>query len=299
MYWAFNLIQYSHSRRIRNRYARILTPIWFTAPQKSTICQPFLRINITIFPENERVFMKIIFIASLVICGFSDCTSQQRRPGAGREQNYPGYTYKNPSADGTGKYYFGREISRVMGAEGSEWLERDSRQEEENTSLMIDKLPLTANAVVADIGAGTGYYSFPIAGKITKGRLYAVEVQPQMLKYLREKKALLRDSIVSIVSGSEKSPNLPSNSVDLAILVDVYHELAYPAEMLQEIGRSLKKDGKLLLIEFRGEDPAVPIKALHKTTVAQLSRELGANGFGLAYRGDFLPMQHFLIFSKK
>jgi ubiquinone/menaquinone biosynthesis C-methylase UbiE len=152
---------------------------------------------------------------------------------------------------------------------------------------------------VADIGAGTGYYSFRLAAKVPKGKVYAVEVQDEMIGYLKNKKKALKDSIVEIVKSSSLSPNLPDNSIDLAIMVDVYHELEFPKEMLQAIKMALRPGGKILLLEYRGEDPSVPIKALHKTTVAQLNRELMANGFQLNYKGDFLPIQHFLLYEKK
>jgi SAM-dependent methyltransferase len=244
--------------------------------------------------------MKLItlYILFFISGSLTSCHSQQKRSEL-RSTVDSVYTYRRGSVDGIGKFYFGREIAHVMGASGSAWLERDSRNREENTNLAIEKINVTANAVVADIGAGTGYYSFKLSAKVPQGTVYAVEIQEEMIQYLQNKKSSLKDSIVEIIKGSDRSPNLPDNSIDLAIMVDVYHELEFPQEMLQAIRKSLKRDGKLLLIEYRGEDPSVPIKALHKTTIAQLNKEMGANGFQLSYQGDFLPIQHFLVFEKK
>ena len=208
------------------------------------------------------------------------------------------YTYATPTPDGTGKYYMGREIAHVMSFEGADWLERNTRQKEENTNLSISKLPVAENSVVADIGAGTGYYTFRIAPKVPKGKVYAIEIQNDALAFLKKRSKELKLNNVAVVKGSEKSPNLPDNSIDLAVMVDVYHELIYPHEMLQAIRKSLKPDGKLLLVEYRGEDPNVPIKELHKTTVAQVNKELKANGFHLTQDSEFLTIQHFLVFQK-
>jgi ubiquinone/menaquinone biosynthesis C-methylase UbiE len=193
----------------------------------------------------------------------------------------------------------GREIAQVMGAGGGSWLERDERQEEENTQLAIEKMQLRPNYQVADIGAGTGYYSFRMAAKLPQGKVWAVEIQDEFIRYLQERKATLQDAVVNVVKGTLTSPNLPENSLDLAIMVDVYHELTYPQEVLQAIRKSLKPGGRLLLIEYRGEDPAIAIKPIHKTTVLQLNRELEANGFRLALRDESLPIQHFLMYEKK
>ena len=208
------------------------------------------------------------------------------------------YTYKTATADGKGKYYKGREIAQVMSFEGADWLERSSRPQEENTDLAISKLPVSKNSIVADIGAGTGYYTFRIAAKVPQGKVYAVEIQDDAIKYLQDKSKKLPHNNVLVVKGGEQSPNLPENAIDLAMMVDVYHELYYPHEMLQAIRRSLKPNGKLLLLEYRAEDPKVPIKALHKMSVVQVEKELSANGFHLVQDGEFLRVQHFLVFEK-
>ena len=193
----------------------------------------------------------------------------------------------------------GREIAHVMGFSGAAWLERDERQKEENTALAIQNMKLKPTDVVADIGAGSGYYTFRMAKLVPQGKVYAVDIQDEMLQLLNTKKKQINAANVEAIKSTDSACNLPDNSVDLAIMVDVYHELSYPHEMLQSIRKALKKDGKLLLIEYRGEDAYVPIKPLHKTTIAQINKEMQANGFTLAYDGEFLPIQHFLEYGKK
>ncbi len=241
---------------------------------------------------------KIFLITCVLIGCMTGCNSQQQSTAATRRSDSV-YTYRLASADGIGKFYHGREIAHVMGAAGSEWLERSERNREENTNLAIANIKVSPEASIADVGAGTGYYSFKLSALVPRGKVYAVEIQEELIRYLEEKKMKLKDSTVAVVRGTAASPNLPANSIDLAMMVDVYHELEYPQEMLRAIKTALRPDGKILLIEYRGEDPDVPIKALHKTTVSQLEKELAANGFKLSYRGDFLPIQHFLLFEKK
>ena len=209
------------------------------------------------------------------------------------------YTSKTPDYDGIGKVYMGREISFVMGFEGRDWLERQSREQEESISLALENLPISSNSVVADIGAGSGYYTFRIAPKVPEGKVYAVEIQDEAIQYLQNRTKELGFSNVVPILGAEQTPNLPANSIDLVIMVDVYHELEYPQEMLTAIKESLKPDGKILLIEYRGEDPEVAIKPLHKMTVKQVEKELKANGFKLAENGQFMNIQHFLVFEKE
>jgi len=245
--------------------------------------------------------MKIhqLFLALVLPC-ILGCTtsSSQQKNAAEAAADTSVYGKMAATYDGIGKTYYGREIAHVMGFGGASWLERDERQEEENTALAISKLPITASSVVADIGAGTGYYAFRIAPKVPQGTVYAVDVQDESVQFLQKKARQLGLDNVEVVKGGAQSPNLPENSLDLAIMVDVYHELEFPHEMLQALRNSLKADGKILLLEYRAEDPTIPIKKLHKLSVAQANKEMAANGFKLVQRGDFLPIQHFLVYQK-
>lgn len=242
--------------------------------------------------------IRILLIQIVFIVYTASCQSPESKVNS---ESRPNSIYKSgqQTRDGTGKYYLGREIAQVMGAAGAGWLERSEREKEENTRIAIDKMPLSANSVVADIGAGSGYYSFAIAKKIPEGKVYAVDIQDGMLQLLRQKKDKGQVKNVEIIKGSESSPNLPDNSIDLAIMVDVYHELAYPHEMLQALKKALKSEGQILLLEYRAEDPSIPIKPLHKLSVVQANKEMQANGFEIAEDGEFLPIQHFLLYSKK
>jgi ubiquinone/menaquinone biosynthesis C-methylase UbiE len=245
--------------------------------------------------KSTCIFL-ILSIPLLLGCN-TPSSSQQKTTNTKADSGV--YGQIDASYDGIGKTYFGREIAHVMGFGGASWLEWDERQEEENTALAISKLPIKAESVVADVGAGTGYYTFRIAPKVPQGKVYAVDVQDESIAYLRKKASDLGLKNVEVVKGSAQSPNLPENTVDLAIMVDVYHELEYPHEMLQALWKALKPDGKILLLEYRAEDPTIPIKKLHKLSVAQANKELEANGFKLVDKGDFLPIQHFLVYQKK
>jgi precorrin-6B methylase 2 len=237
--------------------------------------------------------MKKIFLSFLFLFSMSSLFGQNQT------KTDEIYTYKTPDRDGTGKVYMGREISQVMNFMGMSWLERSTRPQEENTELAIKNLPIDKKSVVADIGAGSGYYTFRIAKKVPEGKVYAVEIQDPAIKYLKERSEELGFDNVITIKGTEQSPMLPDNAIDLAIMVDVYHELLYPHEVLQNIKKSLKPGGKLLLIEYRGEDPKVAIKRLHKMTVEQVTKELSANGFKLVQNGQFMRIQHFLVFEKE
>jgi ubiquinone/menaquinone biosynthesis C-methylase UbiE len=208
------------------------------------------------------------------------------------------YVFSDPSPDGIGKFFHGREISQVMGHPAIEWLERDNREDEEAPSRAIAMLDLAPSAVIADIGAGSGYYTFRIAPKLPLGRVMAVDIQPEMLEFVKNRSAELGITNVVPHLSTIRSVNLPEKSIDAALMVDAYHEFSDPAEMLASLFHALKPGGRIFLLEFRAEDPAVPIKPLHKMTESQAQLELESAGFRFVENRDGLPWQHFLVFEK-
>ena len=215
------------------------------------------------------------------------------------DNNDTKYTYKRGDYNGIGKWYMGREVAYVMGFQGINWLERSEREIEEDVSTLIKNMEIKTDDTIADIGAGSGYHVFRMAPLAENGLVYAVDIQPEMLEAIELKKRSKRVSNVETVLGSEKSINLPKNSLDKILLVDVYHEFSYPAEMVGSIKNALKSNGQLFLIEYRGEDSSVPIKKIHKMTVKQSIKEMEAAGFRLKENIDNLPWQHCMIFEKK
>lgn len=209
------------------------------------------------------------------------------------------YQYRvvhNP--DGIGKFYRGREIAQIMGHQGAAWLERPSRDLEEQPDRLLEALNLQPTDVVADIGAGTGYFSFRISRLLPQGKVLAVDIQPEMIEILNFFKQ--EDAIANVepILGSDTDPHLPPNSVDLALLVDAYHEFEFPQEMIKTITTGLKPGGRLVLVEYRGENPFIPIKGLHKMTQKQVKKELQALGLSWQQTQETLPQQHILTFTK-
>lgn len=201
--------------------------------------------------------------------------------------------------NGIGKFYMGREIAHVMGHQAADWLERGEREKEERTSLLIQSLKLRPGDVVADIGAGTGYHVRRIAPKVAPGKVYAVDIQPEMLTLLTNKMAQVNITNVVPVLGVIDDPRLPAHSIDLALMVDVYHEFSHPYEMMDAICRSLKPGGRVVLVEFRAEDPDVPIKAVHKMSEAQVKKEMAVHPLEWVETVRVLPWQHIIVFKKK
>jgi precorrin-6B methylase 2 len=210
------------------------------------------------------------------------------------------YTQAPATRDGIGKIYMGREIAHVMGWQGATWLEREEREKEERTDLLLRELPLKPGMVVADIGAGTGYISRRMAAVVgAQGSVYAVDVQPEMVQMLTTLAQQPGLSNIKPILGGEMDVKLPPASIDLAIMVDVYHELAYPAEVLASIVRSLKPGGRVVFVEYRAEDEQVPIKALHKMSEVQVKREAAVQALTWERTAEGLPWQHVIVFKKK
>ena len=209
------------------------------------------------------------------------------------------YTFKNGDPYGTGKWYMGREIAYVMGFHGMDWLERPEREQEEKVSKLIKNLKLEPTDVVADIGAGSGYHVFRMAPQLTEGEVYAVDIQQEMLDVMKSRMEERGIENVKLMKGSEQSTNLPANTIDKILMVDVYHEFSFPKEMAESMKSALKPDGQIYLIEYRRENDWIPIKKVHKMTEKQAIKEFEAAGFELERNMGNLPWQHCMIFRKK
>lgn len=200
------------------------------------------------------------------------------------------------SRDGIGKFYLGREIAKVMGHQAMLWLERPSRATEEQPLEAINSLNLKPTDIVADLGAGTGYFSFKIAPLVSQGKVLAVDIQPEMLEAIEFLKAENKVKNIETILGTVTNPNLPKHGVDLVLMVDAYHEFAYPREMMEEIVKALKANGRVVLVEYRRENPLITIKKLHKMSQKQVKKEMAAVGLVWQETKDILPQQHLMIF---
>jgi ubiquinone/menaquinone biosynthesis C-methylase UbiE len=186
-----------------------------------------------------------------------------------------------------------------MGVSGAEWLERAQRDLEEMPEAALDAIGIQKGMTVADVGAGVGYFSLRIAKRVgSTGKVYANDVQPEMLTMLKQRAAKAKVTNVVPVLGTESDPQLPAKSMDVILLVDVYHELSQPQLMLQKLRQALKDDGRLVLLEFRKEDPRIPIRSDHKMSVDEVTAEVTPEGFRLEKLLKDLPRQHIFIFRK-
>ena len=194
----------------------------------------------------------------------------------------------------------GREIAQVMGADGRAWLDRPEREDQEQPQVVIKALGLRGGEVVADLGAGSGYFTFRLAAKVGKtGKVLAVDIQDEMLESLRRRATAMGITNVEEVKGSETDPQLPAGAVNLVLMVDVYHELAYPYEIMMKVREALKPGGRVVFVEYRREDPRVMIKEVHKMSVEQLTKEMEVVGMAHVRTVESLPSQHIVIFERR
>ncbi len=213
---------------------------------------------------------------------------------------HPGYQAGQRTRDGIGKFFLGREIAHFMTHHAADWLERPEREKEERPDLLMTALALKPGDFVADIGCGTGYYSWRAAEKVgPKGRVLGVEIQQEMLDLLAKKMAARNVTNVIGHLGTTTDPKLPPASVDLVLMVDVYHEFDHPFEMMAALIKSLKPGGRIAFVEFRLEDPEVPIKRLHKMSEAQVKKEMAVHPLEWVETVKTLPWQHLIVFKKK
>jgi precorrin-6B methylase 2/uncharacterized protein YbaR (Trm112 family) len=265
---------------------------------------------------RDAVSGAVLKLVLLAICLASTFTAlADDKPAATRPKSKPAAKADDATKDkpgryelrrehdpnGIGKFYMGREIAHVMGAPAATWLERPEREAEESLSKLIPALGLKPGMIVADIGAGSGVITLMMADKVgDDGKILAVDIQQEMLDRLAKRLKLKEIDNVELVKGTEKSPRLPAASVDLALMVDVYHEFEFPYEMMIEISKAMKPGGRVVFVEYRKEDPEVPIKLVHKMTQAQVKQEIQQPEFGLKWKETIggLPWQHIIVFER-
>lgn len=236
--------------------------------------------------------MITILFASLVII---PAQAQDKQPAKPRYE-----TRKDHDPNGIGKFYMNREIAQVMGHLGIDWLERPEREEEEQPAKLMKALDIKPGMTVCDLGAGSGYFTWRLSKLVgDKGTVLAVDIQPEMLEFLDKQAKIRNVSNVKMILGTETDPKLPANTVDLILLVDVYHEFNYPYEMTEAMVKSLKVGGKIVFVEYRAEDAWVPIKAVHKMYERQVLLEM--EPFPLKHKGTskVLPRQHIIFMEKE
>ncbi len=194
-------------------------------------------------------------------------------------------------------WYLGRRIAQTMHWAGADWLTRHEREQEEAGAVMREQLLLKPGMNVCDLGCGNGYHSIPMAKAVAPaGRVFGVDIQKEMLEFLKDRAKAENVTNIEPVLGGDADPHLPAASCDLVLMVDVYHELSKPAEMLAALKKALKPKGQIVLVEFRAEDESVPIKPEHKMSKDQIMKEMTSAGYKLARSYDKLPWQHLMFF---
>lgn len=239
---------------------------------------------------------RILLLCALVLplVGRADETPDKKKPASRYE------TRADHDPDGIGKFYMGREIAHVMSFHGASWLDRPEREKEENISKLLPPLKIQPGQHVVDLGAGSGVYTFRLAKLVgDEGKVYAVDIQPEMLAIIKGRMKKQQVKNVELVQCTETDPKLPAGAIDLILMVDVYHELAYPYEVTQKLVESLKPGGRLVFVEFRLEDDNVPIKLVHKMTERQVLREMEPFSLRHVETQGHLPWQHVIVFEKK
>ena len=237
-----------------------------------------------------RVIIKLFFLISVNLFLLSEVIYAAEHPGY--------IDAPERRTTGIGKFYMDREISFVMGHRAAGWLNRPERIREEMPDDVVANMGLESDHVVADIGAGSGYFSFRIADRVPSGKVLAVDIQPEMLQLIERQKTDTGVANIEGVLGQIDNPNLAPNSIDAAIMVDAYHEFSHPFEMINGIYNALRPGGRIFLLEYRGEDDSVPIRPLHKMMEEQVVKEMSVFGLEWTETLDFLPWQHMMIFTK-
>jgi ubiquinone/menaquinone biosynthesis C-methylase UbiE len=239
----------------------------------------------------KRMLAMCVFLNSGFLCA-QEKAGQERPP-----ERYE--MRKDHDPDGTGKFYMGREIAQVMSHFGANWLDRKEREKEEAPSKLLPALKIKPGSSVADVGCGSGYYSLKLSEAVgPKGKVYANDIQPEMLAIVREKMKAKNITNIEPIQCTVTDPKLPAGKVDMILLVDVYHEFSHPYEVMVELVKSLAPGGRVVFVEFRLEDPKVPIKLVHKMSKQQVLKEMEPHALKHVETLDTLPWQHVIIFEK-
>ena len=234
-------------------------------------------------------------VVALIALVLSSCSTATTATSDNRSR-YESLAQASPG--GTGVFYLGREIAKTVSPRTVDWMERPAREEEQRPDLLVENLKLEPDDVVADIGAGSGYFTFRLSPLVPEGRVLAVDVQQGMLDLIEARIAEKQLTNVESVLSTPEDPRLEPESVDLILLVDAYHEFSHPVKMMRGLVQALKQDGILVLVEYRAEDPEVEIHRLHKMSQAQARREMKVAGLVWLETRDMLPQQHFMLFKR-